>query len=156
MKKRTATLMICVLTMNSCYTIPTFSAEPVIEYTAEQLKQDDSVPYASKYFRNYFATITPKGNGRMNIEVDISGSRDVNMISVKKIILQKQDGIRWINIETFTNKDYPEFDVRDSYLNVIFNIQGIPNEVYRLSVEAYAGNENGGENISFFSVSKTV
>ena len=162
MKKATVTLMACALAASSCYAVPAFAAESaeenieIIEPVEEGIAQDDVSSYASQYFLNKEANIIPLGNGRMSAEVIINCSYNVKNISIKRVVLQEYDGSYWNNIKTFTNKDYPKFNVNGKNLNTEFKIQGIPDATYRLKINAYASTGSSGESADFYSNSQKV
>ena len=156
MKKATVTLMACVLAASSCYAVPAFAAESTIEQIVEQMDENISVPYAYKYFEKRTVDITSEGNGYMNIGVQIRGTNSTKEIHIKKIIVQKKNNSGWTNVKTFTESEYPEFRVRDSYLGVDVTFKGIKGATYKALVIAEAGNGYDWETTSFYSFERKV
>ena len=98
--------------------------------------------YASDYLYGYSATLSPQGSGVMKISYTVIGTNTLKEIGVSKIVMEKKSGNSWIEVETFTNADYPELSTTNNNVckdHILYN--GVAGTEYRAKVTIFGNTD---------------
>ncbi len=98
--------------------------------------------YASDYLVKYSATLSPQGDGVMKISYTVMGNGILKELGVSKIVMEKKSGNSWIEVETFTNADYPELSTTNNNVckdHILYN--GVAGTEYRAKVTIFGNTD---------------
>ena len=111
---------------------------------------------SSRYISDYYATVTPTGNGNLKINFQITGTGVMTEIGATKIELKTSDGT---TVKTFryTDPGYPNLMSKDDvYYSSYITYSGVSGKSYYAVVTFYAGNDNGNDSTSYTTDSTTA
>ena len=110
---------------------------------------------SSAYLSSYRAFLTAKGNGRVSVTVDVSGTNYMTDIGAEAIyIYESTDNVDFTLVATYEAEDYPDMLGSGSfYYETPIIHRGTAGRYYSAIVDVYAGNANGGHTRQYHTVS---
>lgn len=114
-------------------------------------------PYASYYLDSYYVSLIAKGNGKMAVLVSINGVGKQDKIGVQEILIDHKTSASssWTYYKSLYGADHPDFYVYDDYsYDEEIYFDGVPGEIYRVTITAYAkkGSGSGTGNVTSSAV----
>ena len=113
---------------------------------------------ASRYLDDYYVSLIAKGNGQMAVVVSINGVGKQDKIGVREISIDHKTSANanWTYYDSLYGSDHPEFYLYDSrsYDEEIY-FDGVPGEIYRVTITAYAKTGSGSDTGHVTSTSVT-
>lgn len=98
--------------------------------------------YSSEYLSTFNGKITARGDGELKISYSVTATRTLEELGISEIVVEKRMGTSWLEAETYTDSDYPEFIATDSRsLDGYILYDGVVGLEYRAKITAFAGTD---------------
>lgn len=98
--------------------------------------------YASEYLSRFSGSITARGGGVLKISYIVIGTKTLDELGISEIVVEKKIGSSWIEADTFTESDYPEFAATDSSsLEDYILYDGVAGIEYRAKITGYGNTD---------------
>ena len=111
---------------------------------------------ASEYIHNYVAWITPKGNGRFDVEFEISALNYMKVLGVQKVEVFSSGGGRLALYES-TDPLYTDILLAQGYYySGAVDCRGVSGRSYYAVVTFYAGDNTGSDTVTFTTDAQRV
>lgn len=110
---------------------------------------------SSAYISLYRSTLTPVGNGKIDVLVDVSGCGYMAEIGAKKIVIyESTNNISFSKVATYTCEDYDNMISSGTiYFDTPITHKGVVGRYYMAEVSCYAGNGTTGDTRTYTTAS---
>ena len=107
-------------------------------------QSNELTPYASYYLNDYTVILSARGNGVMEVTVDVNGVGVQDVIGVSYIDIEQKVNGTWQYCGTLDASEHPDFYEYNSqdYLGSV-TFTGTPGVTYRVTVQVYAEKDGG-------------
>lgn len=111
---------------------------------------------SSAYLDGYSAGVTPIGDGKIVVTVEVLGVGRMTKLGAETIyIYESADGESFHRVATYESKDYPIMMGSGSYFyKDVITHQGTAGYYYYASVNVYAANANGSDTKNYRTATK--
>ena len=111
---------------------------------------------SSDYLSSYTARVTPVGDGKVAVTVDVDGAGAMDEIGASEIhIYESTDNSLFTWVESYTSDDYPEMLGSGTfYYDTPITHQGVAGRYYKAHVYFYAAKGSGSDTRDYMTVSK--
>ena len=110
---------------------------------------------SSQYISLYRSTLTPVGNGEIDILVDVSGCGYMAEIGATRIVVyESTDDVSFTRVATYESEDYENMIASGTiYFDTPITHEGVVGRYYKAIVYCYAGNGTTGDTRTYTTTS---
>lgn len=110
------------------------------------------MPQASDYLDGCSLRLRSTSGGRMAVDITVDAVGIADIVGVREIYIERQEGTKWKFYDSMDSVEHPEFydyDSRDYLATIYFD--GVPGDTYRVTITAYAKKGAGSDTLDFTS-----